>query len=77
MIQITEKQALDMLETITNIFSHRDIIKAWKEAGYIQKSKLDLAREIAKERDYETGSRTEKLINAYEEAIKELIESNE
>ncbi len=79
-IQITEEQALELINilTVSGQFKH-EILKDWKEAGYIKKSALGKAREL-KDKFVKWSVAMERadnediiaIFDAYEAVIKEL-----
>ncbi len=79
-IQIREEQAREMLNVFGGItYTNAFIIKAWKEKGYIKKTKLEEARayadsirELKDDKIYDLKSCIVEIQGLYEQAIKEV-----
>lgn len=84
MIQLTEQEAMELLSDLHVVsynqyikFNEKDLsymIEQLKEKGFIKKSKLEKARE--KISDIKLNAVESRIVDLYEEAIKEIMEDN-
>jgi len=78
MIQLTEKEARELIENlyyksdVTSFVDENLSVKQWKEKGFIKKSKLEEAR--AKISNIKLNVVESRIVDLYEEAIKEILE---
>ena len=79
MIQLTEKEARELIENlyyksdVTSFVDENLSVKQWKEKGFIKKSKLEEAR--AKISNIKLNVVESRIVDLYEEAIKEILEN--